>query len=56
MFVDKLIAAVHELGRGEVSPSTRDFLCGLKRPLPPSDPPLKLFALNYDVDKHNSDK
>jgi hypothetical protein len=27
----------------------------MNRNLPPGDPPVKLFARNYDVDKFNSD-
>jgi hypothetical protein len=28
----------------------------MKRKLPPGNPPTKLFARNFDVDKFNSDK
>ena len=28
----------------------------MKRNLPPGEPPVKLFARNFDVDKYNSDK
>ena len=34
---------------------TQSFLMRMKRNLPPGDPPVKLFARNYDVDKFNSD-
>lgn len=51
-----LIKAVHELSRGEVSTETENFLTRMKRNLPPGNPPVKLFARNYDVEKYNADR
>lgn len=54
-FIATLIKVVHELSRGEISSDIESFLMRMKRNLPPGDPPVKLFARNYDVDKFNSD-
>ena len=54
-FIATLIKVVHELSRGEISSDTESFHMRMKRNLPPGDPPVKLFARNYDVDKFNSD-
>ena len=50
-----LIKAVNELSHGYVSPETKALLKSLQRPLPPDRGTTRLFALNYDVDKCNSD-
>ncbi|KAL3842008.1 hypothetical protein ACJMK2_020081 [Sinanodonta woodiana] len=50
-----LIKAVHELSEGvQLSKETENLLRKLEHPLPPGDQPIKLFALNYDVEKCNS--
>ena len=58
MVTGTLIQAVHELSRsqGHLSTPTTEFIKRMSRTLPPGDAPTKLFALNYDVDKFNSDK
>lgn len=53
--IEDLVQAVQELGRGSVSGDTLNLLHRLNRPLPPGEPPVQLFALNYDVEKCNSD-
>lgn len=53
--IDDLIKAVHELSKGRISEATEHLLMRLQRPLPPGDLPIKLFALNFDVEKCNSD-
>ena len=50
-----LIQAVNELSGGYASDETTCLLTRLGRKLPPVPDPVKLFALNYDVDKCNSD-
>ena len=51
-----LIKAVHELSEGvQLSKETESLLRKLELPLPPGDQPIKLFALNYDVEKCNLD-
>ncbi|PIK42460.1 hypothetical protein BSL78_20689 [Apostichopus japonicus] len=51
-----LITAVHELSQGlDCSNGTKHMVKSLARPLPHGERPMKLFALNYDVEKVNSD-
>lgn len=50
-----LIKAVNELSHGYASPETVALLKSLERPLHPSGLTVRLFALNYDVEKCNSD-
>ena len=52
---ETLIFAIHELSRGSVSVRTAEFIKELERKLPAENKPVKLFFLNYDVDKCNSD-
>ena len=54
-FSETLIFAIHELSRGSVSVRTAEFIKELERPLPAGNNPVKLFSMNYDVDKCNSD-
>ena len=44
-----------QLSRGSVSVRTAEFIKELERKLPVENKPVKLFSLNYDVDKCNSD-
>ncbi|KAJ8040525.1 ATP-dependent DNA helicase pfh1 [Holothuria leucospilota] len=49
-----LVNAVSELSKGlKCSAKTLETLKELERPLPPGKKPVKLFALKYDVEKHN---
>lgn len=52
---EQLICAIHELSRGTPSEETFKFLTSLQHPWPENTQPVKLFSLNYDVDKCNSD-
>jgi hypothetical protein len=55
VFAGDLVTAVQELSRGKVSEDTCTLLSRLGRTLPPGDQSAKLFALNYDAEKCNSD-
>ncbi|XP_070536286.1 uncharacterized protein [Ptychodera flava] len=49
-----LIEAINLCCRGEIKNSVTNLLKRLQRPLPPGETPVKLFALNYDVDISNA--
>ena len=52
-----MIETVHNLSRGQVPQSTQDFIEQIEaKNMDKSGDALHLFALNYDVDLHNSEK
>ncbi|CAG2223975.1 PIF1 [Mytilus edulis] len=50
-----LIAAIHQSARGQITEDTFNLIKRLKRTLPPGPKPLKLFAMNLDVEIYNSE-